>query len=113
GSKGAGATSLARIARDGEEVSATASTDTDALRLGDDLVITGLHASADAARDSTGKLTRSSSLTFSSISVPGLALTVPNPPAPACPAPPRSRCPSAWPVRRSPTARRAPRLVPR
>jgi hypothetical protein len=83
GSKGAGATSLARIARTGEEISAVASTDTDALRLGDDLVITGLHASADAERDATGKLTRTSSLTFSNISVPGLALTVPNPPGSA------------------------------
>lgn len=85
GSEGAGATSLARIVRDGEEVSATASTDTDALRLGEDLVINGLHASADAERDATGKLTRSSSLTFSSISVPGLAMTMPNPPGSAGP----------------------------
>jgi hypothetical protein len=85
GSKGAGATSLARIARTGEEISAVASTDTDALRLGEDLIITGLHASADAERDAAGKLTRTSALSFSNISVPGLALTVPNPPGSAGP----------------------------
>lgn len=85
GSEGAGATSLARIVRDGDEVTATASTDTDVLRVGEALIINGLHASADAARDATGKLTRSSSLTFSSISVPGLALTPPNPPGSAGP----------------------------
>jgi hypothetical protein len=85
GSKGIGATSLARISRTGEEISAIAGTDTDALRLGDSLVITGLHASADAERDATGKLTRTSSLTFSNIAVPGLALTVPSPPGSAGP----------------------------
>ncbi|HEX3612221.1 MAG TPA: hypothetical protein VHU88_11090 [Sporichthyaceae bacterium] len=80
GSKGVGATSIARIARDGDSIAATSTSDADVLRLGDSLVVTGLHAAAGAARDATGKLTRTSSLSFSSISVPGLALTVPPPP---------------------------------
>jgi len=85
GSRGAGATSIARVARDGDAVSAGAESDADGLRLGDVLVLNGVRAVATAARDSTGKLVRSSSLSFSSLSVPGLALTVPAPPGSAGP----------------------------
>ncbi len=85
GSAGAGATSIARIARDGDAVAATATSDADVLRLGDALVLTGLHASAGAVRDATGKLVRTSSLSFTSLSVPGLAMTVPPPPGSSSP----------------------------
>ncbi|MGQ0467951.1 MAG: hypothetical protein ACT4QG_21860 [Sporichthyaceae bacterium] len=81
GSQGAGATSLARVAREGQEVLAKASTTADGLRLGESLIITGLRATATAARDSSGKLTRSSNLSFSSISAPGLELGLPTPPS--------------------------------
>lgn len=82
GSKGAGATSIARIAREGEEVLAKATTDLDGIRLGENLIINGLRAAATAARDSAGKLTRSSTLSFASISAPGLELALPQPPSP-------------------------------
>jgi hypothetical protein len=85
GTKGAGLTSVARITRDGDAVTSTATSDADVLRLGDALVLTGLHASAGALRDATGKLTRTSSLSFTSLTVPGLALTVPPPPGSAGP----------------------------
>jgi hypothetical protein len=74
GSTGAGGTSSARIARDGDAVTAKAVSDLDALRLGDSLVLSGLHATVTAARDSTGKLTRSSSLSFTSLSGPGFTI---------------------------------------
>ena len=51
--------------------------------MGDALVLTGLHASAGALRDATGKLARTSSLSFTSLAVPVLALTVPPPPGSA------------------------------
>jgi hypothetical protein len=82
GSKGAGATSIARIAREGDEVLAKATTDLDGIRLGESLIINGLKAAATAARDSAGKLTRSSTLSFASISAPGLELAPPQPPQP-------------------------------
>jgi hypothetical protein len=85
GSKGAGATSIARVTRDGDAVAATATSDADVLRLGDALVLTGLHASAGALRDATGKLIRTSSLSFTSLSVPGLAMSVPPPPGSSSP----------------------------
>ncbi|MGQ0844020.1 MAG: hypothetical protein ACT4QF_07775 [Sporichthyaceae bacterium] len=81
GSKGAGATSTARIAREGQEVLAKASTDADGIRLGESLIVNGLKASATAARDAAGKLTRSSTLSFASISAPGLELGLPSPPS--------------------------------
>lgn len=74
GSTGAGATSSARIARDGDAIVAKASTDADALRIGDALVISGLHATASAARDSAGTLTRTSTLAFTSLTAPGLRI---------------------------------------
>lgn len=85
GSKGAGATSIARIAREGEEVLAKATTDVDGVRLGESLIINGLKAAATATRDSAGKLTRSSTLTFASISAPGVELGLPTPPQAAGP----------------------------
>lgn len=85
GSKGIGLTSIARISRDGDSVTATAASDADGLRLGDSLVLNGLRAAAGAGRDTTGKLVRTSSLSFSSLSVPGLALAVPAPPGSAGP----------------------------
>lgn len=75
GSTGAGATSSVRIARDGDAIVAKATTDADALRIGDTVVIRGLHATASAARDSAGKLTRTSTLAFSSLTVPGLVVS--------------------------------------
>jgi hypothetical protein len=74
GSTGAGATSTARVVRDGDAVVAKAVTDLDALRVGDALVISGLHGAVSAARDETGKLTRTSSLTFTSITGPGFSI---------------------------------------
>ncbi len=86
GSTGAGATSVTRIARDGNAILARATTDADTLRLGDALVISDLHASASAARDSAGKLTRTSTLAFSSLRAPGLTFTAPPPPGATGPA---------------------------
>ena len=77
GSTGAGANSEARIAREGDAVAAKATSDADVVRLGSTLVISGLHASATAARDSAGALTRTSHLTFTSLKAPGLTMTLP------------------------------------
>ncbi len=85
GTKGAGATSIARIAREGQEVLAKASTDADGLRLGESLIINGLKAAATATRDASGKLTRSSTLSFASISAPNLEFGLPSPPSAAGP----------------------------
>lgn len=74
GSTGAGATSSARVARDGDAVVAKAVSDADALRIGDSLVVSGLHAVVTAARDETGKLTRTSTLSFTSMSGPGFSI---------------------------------------
>ena len=78
GSGGLGATSTARIARDGAAVAARSRADVDVIRLGSNLVISGLNASADAARDGTGKLTRSAHLSFSRIQIPGAAFKLPS-----------------------------------
>jgi hypothetical protein len=74
GTTGAGGTSSARVVRDGDAVAAKAVTDLDALRVGDTLVLSGLHAAVSAARDETGKLTRTSTLSFTSISGPGFSI---------------------------------------
>jgi hypothetical protein len=73
-STGSGSTSSARIARDGDDVQAKAVTDLDAVRLGESLVLSGLHATASASRDSSGKLTRSSTFSFTSLSGPGFTI---------------------------------------
>jgi hypothetical protein len=78
GSGGLGASSSARIARDGDAVAAKARSDADVIRLGNSLVISGLHAAADAARDGAGKLTRSAHLSFSRLQIPGAALKLPS-----------------------------------
>jgi hypothetical protein len=75
-----GSTSTARVLRDGAEVTASGTTDADVLRLGEDLVISGLHATAMAKRDASGALTRVSELAFTSLSARGLTLTLPPPP---------------------------------
>ncbi|HEY3604609.1 MAG TPA: hypothetical protein VGL04_08035 [Sporichthyaceae bacterium] len=75
-----GSTSTARVLRDGDVVTATGVTDADAIRLGEDLVISGLHATATAVRDEAGHLTRTSQLAFTSLSARGLTLTLPPPP---------------------------------
>lgn len=77
GSSGAGATSEARISREGDAVAARATSDADAVRLGNNLVISGVRAAATAARDPGGALVRTSHLSFSKLSAPGLALTLP------------------------------------
>ncbi|HUR74069.1 MAG TPA: hypothetical protein VMZ00_07320 [Sporichthya sp.] len=74
GSTGAGGTSSARVARDGDAVQAKAVTDLDALRIGDALVLSGVHAVATASRDATGRLTRSSTFSFTSLSGPGFSI---------------------------------------
>ncbi len=78
GSTGAGATSSARVARTGDEVVAKAVTDLDALRIGETLVISGLHGLATASRDSAGKLTRVSELSFTRLTAPGLVVGLTN-----------------------------------
>jgi hypothetical protein len=78
GSGGLGASSTARIARDGDAVAAKSRSDADLIRLGNSLVISGLHASADAARDGNGTLTRASHLSFTRLQVPGLAFKLPS-----------------------------------
>lgn len=78
GSTGAGGTSSARVARDGDAVVAKAVTDLDALRIGDSLVMSGLHAVATASRDSAGTLTRGSELSFTRLSAPGLVIGLTN-----------------------------------
>ncbi|MBA3742336.1 MAG: hypothetical protein H0X00_05285 [Sporichthya sp.] len=78
GSTGAGGTSSARVARDGDDVVAKAVTDLDALRIGESLVISGLHAVATASRDSAGKLTRASELSFTRLSAPGFVIGLTN-----------------------------------
>ncbi|HEX3826808.1 MAG TPA: hypothetical protein VHV82_05990 [Sporichthyaceae bacterium] len=80
GLAGIGATSMARVLRDGDTISASAVTDADLIRLGDDLVVSGLHASAAAGRDAAGVLTRVSELSFSSLTAKGLTFTLPPPP---------------------------------
>ncbi len=78
GSTGAGATSSARVARSGDEVVAKAVTDVDALRIGESLVISGLHGVVTASRDSAGKLTRVSELSFTRLSGPGFIVGLTN-----------------------------------
>ncbi len=78
GSGGLGASSSARIARDGDAVSARSRSDADVIRLGNVLVISGLRATADAARDTAGALTRSAHLSFTRLQIPGLALKLPS-----------------------------------
>lgn len=78
GSGGLGASSSARIARDGAAVAARSRADADAIRLGNNLVISGLNAAADAARDGDGTLTRSSGFSFSRLQAPGLAFKLPS-----------------------------------
>lgn len=78
GSTGAGATSSARVARSGDDVVAKAVTDADALRIGESLVISGLHAVVSASRDSAGKLTRVSELSFTRLSGPGFVVGLTN-----------------------------------
>lgn len=85
GSRGAGATSLARVTLEGDSVHAVANSAADGLRLGDSLVVDGLRSTAEATRDPLGKLTRSSSLSFTSLSAPGLTLTLPAPPGSSSP----------------------------
>jgi len=80
GSSSIGSTSVARVLRDGDTVNASAITDADLVRLGDDLVISGLHAAAGVARDASGALTRGSELSFSSLAARGLTFTLPPPP---------------------------------
>jgi hypothetical protein len=80
GSASIGSTSVARVLRDADTVDASAVTDADVFRLGDDLTISGLHATATAARDASGALTRWSMLSFSSLAARGLTFTVPPPP---------------------------------
>jgi hypothetical protein len=75
-----GAISTARVLRDGDVVTANGSTEANLIRLGDDLVISGLHATAMASRDASGTLTRASELAFTSLSATGLTLTLPPPP---------------------------------
>ncbi len=75
GSTGAGGTSSARVARDSDGgVAAKAATDLDALRIGESLVISGLHGVASASRDSAGELTRLSSLSFTRLSAQGVVI---------------------------------------
>ncbi len=74
------ATSVARVLRDADTVDASAVTDADVFRLGDDLTISGLHASAAAGRDAGGALTQVSELSFSSLTAKGLTFTLPPPP---------------------------------
>lgn len=78
GSTGAGATSSARVVREGDAVAAKAVTDADALRIGEALVISGLHGVATASRDSAGKLTRVSELSFTSLRGPGFVVGLTN-----------------------------------
>ncbi|HEY2831061.1 MAG TPA: hypothetical protein VGJ14_01445 [Sporichthyaceae bacterium] len=80
GGDSVGAISTARVLRDGDTVTADGSTEANLIRLGDDLVISGLHATAMAGRDASGTLTRSSELAFTSLSATGLTLTLPPPP---------------------------------
>jgi hypothetical protein len=80
GGDSSGATSTARVLRDDDVVTAAGETDADVVRLGEDLVISGLHATAMASRDASGTLTRSSQLAFASLSAPGLTFTLPPPP---------------------------------
>jgi hypothetical protein len=75
-----GSTSTARVLRDGDEVTAGGITDAFLILLGDDLVISGLHATAMAKRDASGALTRVSQLAFTSLSAKGLTFTLPPPP---------------------------------
>lgn len=78
GSTGAGATSSARVVREGDAVAAKAVTDADALRIGEALVISGLHGVATASRDSAGTLTRVSELSFTSLRGPGFVVGLTN-----------------------------------
>lgn len=78
GSTGAGATSSARVTRSGDDVVAKAVTDADALRIGESLVISGLHAVVTASRDSAGNLTRVSELSFTRLSGPGFVAGLTN-----------------------------------
>ena len=78
GSGGLGASSSARIARDGAAVAARSRADVDVIRLGNSLIISGLNAAADAARDGNGKLTRSAHLSFSRLQIPGAAFKLPS-----------------------------------
>ena len=80
GSPGAGASSDAWVERIDGAVSVGADSAVDGVRIGESLIINGLNAAATAARDSSGKLTRSSTLSFVSISAPGLELALPAPP---------------------------------
>jgi hypothetical protein len=80
GGDSSGASSTARVLRDDDVVTATAETEANVIRLGDDLVISGLHATAMASRDASGALTRSSQLAFTSLSASGLTFTLPPPP---------------------------------
>jgi len=80
GTDAIGSSSTARVLHDGDVVNANAVTDANVIRLGDDLVISGLHAAAMASRDAAGALTRASTLAFSSLSASGLAFTLPPPP---------------------------------
>ena len=77
GSPGAGASSDAWVERIDGAVSVGADSAVDGIRLGESLIINGLRAAANAARDASGKLTRSSTLSFASISAPGLELGLP------------------------------------
>ncbi|MGQ0624836.1 MAG: hypothetical protein ACT4PP_09365 [Sporichthyaceae bacterium] len=84
GSTANGATASARILNEGGTITARATSDADAVRLGEALLISGFHGLAKAERDSAGTLARASELAFSSLSAPGLTLTIPGPPgAPA------------------------------
>lgn len=65
------------LASDGS-VSTTAAADVKAFDLGGVLTISGMHSTATATRDATGKLTTDSHLSFGQISVPGLALALPS-----------------------------------
>ena len=74
----ANATSTARAQQDGDGVSATSDAAVDGLNIGGVLRISGLQAHTEAARDTSGKLTTTSHLSFGQLTVPGLSLTIPS-----------------------------------
>ncbi|MGQ0629628.1 MAG: hypothetical protein ACT4P1_01200 [Sporichthyaceae bacterium] len=84
GSTANGATATARVINDAGIITALATSDVDAVRLGEALLISGLTATAQAERAAATELTRSSALGFTSLSAPALTLTIPG--APGTPA---------------------------
>lgn len=74
---GGHSSSTINVGSDGS-LTSTATTDLQGLQIGSVFSIGAVHAQAKAVADSTGKITRTSSLTIGQISVPGGAISVPS-----------------------------------